>query len=239
MNCMNFNELHELEHLWGGLSACRLWCSSHLASHALKRRKDVMFSCFRCRVRKSRWIFINLNLQIFFPQKKYVYKRYQIIKSPTVQPFCWKVKLQAYISYISYPRKSPLHSATAQLSVKGTSKMWCRPSQCPSCRHALLDQETSHLSNILSKSNLIPQQNPPELIDMLWKLRKVGFDPKLEVKNQGFNCLLTSTLMSFWVGSTLHNGQVRRKLGVVFFCISALHCLAGLNGVFSLHIYMR
>lgn len=121
------------------------------------------------------------------PSKKYFHKRYQIIKSPTVQPFCCKVKLQAYISY---PPKYPLHSATALLSVKGTSKMWCRPSQCPSCRHALLDQETSHLSNILGKSNLIPQQNPPELIDMLWKLRKVGFDPKLEVKNQGFVCSL-------------------------------------------------
>ena len=147
MNCMNFNEL---EHLWGGLSAWRLWCSSHLASHALKRRKDVMFSCFRCRVRKSRWIFINLNLQMFFPQKCTYTKD---IKSSNLQlsnPFV--AKLSSKPTFI--PWKSPLHSATALLSVKGTSKMWCRPSQCPSCRHALLDQETSppfkHLGQIKS-----------------------------------------------------------------------------------------
>lgn len=110
MNCMNFNELHELEHLWGGLSACRLWCSSHLASHALKRRKDVMFSCFRCRVRKSRWIFINLNLQIFFPQKSMFTKD---IKSSNLQlsnPFVAKL---SYKPTFPIPRNilciRPLH----------------------------------------------------------------------------------------------------------------------------------
>ena len=129
---------------------------------------------------QSSKIYINFhNLQMFFPQKV---RSQKISNLQLSNPFV--AKLSSKPTFL--PWKSPLHSATALLSVKGTSKMWCRPSQCPSCRHALLDQETSHLSNILGKSNLISQQNPPQPIDMRWKLRTVRFDPKLEVKNQGF-----------------------------------------------------